>query len=335
MSMIVFQNVSKVFDIKQGKKTVSQMKALDNISLSIQKGEFFTVVGPNGAGKTTLSKIVANLLLADEGHVYINHTDVQKNPNKVKRSVGFCMRADRSIYWKLTGRQNLEYFGALYGLYGKDLKDAIEKAVKDVDLKDRIDDYVERYSSGMKQRIGLAVSMLHDPDILVLDEPTTGLDPGISSEIRKTIRRMVDNEGKTVLFTTHMLHEAQQISDRVAILNQGRIVVNDTPAQLIETIKPGMVLEMKVIDFNKDFLHTLKQYPSVTDLYYSDLAHNELLLRISCSHEENIHEIIAFVSNHCRRLKDIKKEKASLEDVFISVVNEGIDDDGNAYTFKH
>ena len=178
--MFVFDNVSKVFDIKQGKKTVSQMKALDNISLSIQKGEFFTVVGPNGAGKTTLSKIVANLLLADEGHVYINHTDVLKNPNKVKRSVGFCMRADRSIYWKLTGRQNLEYFGALYGLYGKELKGAIEKAVKDVDLKDRIDDYVERYSSGMKQRIGLAVSMLHDPDILVLDEPTTVLDPGIT-----------------------------------------------------------------------------------------------------------------------------------------------------------
>src|SRR2546426_1006896 len=232
------KDLVKVFE--RGRRTIWQrirrepdkrdrFRAVDGIDLVVEPGEIFGLLGPTGAGKTTTMKMLATLLIPTSGTIRVLGIDPLERPREVRARLGAMLSGERSLYWKLTGRENLEYFAALYHVPPGETKARIEKVLAAVKLADRADDYVERYSTGMRQRLALARALLPDPPLVVLDEPTVGLDPQASRDLRDRVREL-KAQGRTVLLTTHYMEEADQLCDRVAIIDHGRIVALDTPA---------------------------------------------------------------------------------------------------------
>ncbi len=196
--------------------------AVSGLDLDIAEGGFFSLLGPNGAGKTTTARILCTLLLPDGGLCKVARYDVARDQRAVRRNIGVSIRGERSVYWKLTGRQNLEYFASLYGIRGRENTNRVVEIAATVGLTDRMDQYVETYSMGMKQRLAIAASLIHRPRVLILDEPTIGLDPNGARTLRKLLKDLCKNDGVTILYTTHYMQEAEELSDRLAIIHQSK-----------------------------------------------------------------------------------------------------------------
>ena len=248
------KDLVKIFE--RGRRTIWQrlrrdpderdrFRAVDGIDLVVEPGEIFGLLGPNGAGKTTTMKMLATLLIPTSGTIRVLGIDPLARPREVRARLGAMLSGERSLYWKLTGRENLEYFAALYHVPPGETKARIANVLAAVKLTDRAEDYVERYSTGMRQRLALARALLPDPPLVVLDEPTVGLDPQASRDLRDRVREL-KAQGRTVLLTTHYMEEADQLCDRVAIIDHGRIVALDTPAALKRTIRAEEVVHLEI-----------------------------------------------------------------------------------------
>ena len=199
------------------------IEALKGVNLKIRKGEIFGILGPNGAGKTTLIKILCTLVLRDGGEVYVNGHDPAKETSEVLRNLQAVLPESRGFNWRLTGRQNLEFYALLYGLSDEEAKERIDYLLDFTGLIDRADDGYQRYSTGMQRKLLLCRALLRNTPIIVFDEPTSGLDPASAAEFRRMIiDRLARKEGKTILLSTHNLEEAQELCDRLAILDRAR-----------------------------------------------------------------------------------------------------------------
>lgn len=233
-SAIKTTNLTKFF-ISKGKP----ITAVDGVNLSITVGEIFGIMGPNGAGKTTLLKILTTLLLPSSGEAYVSGHNIREE-NNVKGSIGVILSEERSFYWRLTGRENLRFFGALHNLKPSEIKERINRITDTIGMKDFINKRFDSYSTGMKQKLSIARSLIGDPDILFTDEPTKGLDPIAASQIREILKNL-SLSGMTIFIITHSTEEAKEICERVAIMDRGRIKAEVRPAErdlkdlLIET----------------------------------------------------------------------------------------------------
>jgi len=208
---------------------------LKDVNLRIKKGECFGIFGPNGSGKTTLIKILTTLVLPTEGAVYVNGYDVVSEAVNVRCSVGLVLSNQRSFYWRLTGRQNLEFFAALYKLSSEKVHKKINELAAFLEIEEYLDDIFYKYSSGIKQRFSIARSLINDPQILFLDEPAKNLDTNTAQNLRRFIKeKFVHKQGKTVLFVTHDYDEAVVFADRLAILNKGEVRACGIPNELGE-----------------------------------------------------------------------------------------------------
>ena len=205
--------------------------ALDDVSLSIPAGEVHGLLGPNGAGKTTLVKILSTVLLPSAGCAFVCGFDVVAETKAVRPLIGIVFGGERGLYTRLTARQNLVYWGALYRLTGAEIKSRSELLLERVGLADRADQRVEEFSRGMKQRLHLARGLIGDARVLFLDEPTTGMDPLAAREFRALIEELKD-EGRTILLTTHDMVEAETVCDRVTLIDRGRLIATETPRSL-------------------------------------------------------------------------------------------------------
>ncbi len=234
-------------------RKIKKITALDNVNLAVSKGELFGLLGPNGAGKTTLVKILATLLIPDSGAAYINGYDLAKQEMQVKKDIGFINGEERSFFWRLTGRENLEFFAALFNIKRKQIKQKINEVLRIVELEDKADFRFDTYSTGMKHRLSIARGLLNDPAILFMDEPTAGVDPVKAKKLRRFIKKtLIDDMGKTVLLTTQNLHEAQEICDRIAILANGTVKEVGTIRELqkkigFETIKIKAEIKKEIL----------------------------------------------------------------------------------------
>jgi ABC-2 type transport system ATP-binding protein len=221
--------------------------ALDRLSLRVPQGGFFGVLGPNGAGKTTLLRLACGLLRPTAGRIEVLGEDPARRPQAVRRAIGAALGGERALYWRLTGRENLRYAAALHDLPASLAASRAEEVLRFVDLADRADDLVERYSTGMRQRLALARALVHDPMLLILDEPTAGLDPHAQAAMRGVLDALARDRGRTVVMATHNLVEADRLCGAVAIIDRGRLLADGPPRDLKAAVArsggPDLTLE--------------------------------------------------------------------------------------------
>jgi len=221
-----------MFEVEDLRKRFGGVVAVDGVSFRTRAGEIYGLLGPNGAGKTTTMSMMSGLLAPDEGRVRFDGIDLAADPMTYKRTLGVVPQ-ETALYEDLSGRENLSFWGGLYGLSGRDLDAAIDEALDRVELAARARDRVSTYSGGMKRRLNLALGLVHRPRAVLMDEPTVGIDPQARHNILQVMRRVAD-EGTTVVYTTHYLEEAEQLCDRIAILDHGRILAEGTLGELRE-----------------------------------------------------------------------------------------------------
>lgn len=229
-TMIESKDLAKTF-----RSNGSVVEAVKGINLTVNKGEIFSLLGPNGAGKTTTISMISGLIEPTRGDAFIGGYSITHQPLQAKRLLGVVPQ-EIALYPTLNARQNLEFFGRMYGLSGKDLSQRVDAMLDFVELSDRQSDRIETYSGGMKRRINIAAGLLHDPQVIYMDEPTVGIDPQSRRRILDTVKQLRVQRGMTVLYTTHLMEEAQELSDRVGIIDHGEIIALGTPGDLIQQV---------------------------------------------------------------------------------------------------
>jgi ABC-2 type transport system ATP-binding protein len=230
-----------VIEIRNLTKAYNSLKAVDNLTVAVDSGEIFGLLGPNGAGKTTTISMLCTILKPTSGTATVNGFDIVKEANKVRKSIGIVFQ-DPSIDDRLTGRENLFMHANLYGVPPSEQRDRIDRILKLVELEDRADDLLRTYSGGMRRRLELGRGLIHYPKVLFLDEPTVGLDPQTRDHIWKYIKDLKEAHDITVVLTTHYMDEADRLSDRIAIMDHGKIVILGTPPKLKDTLEGDVIV---------------------------------------------------------------------------------------------
>jgi len=233
--------LSNVIETHKLSKTYGSLKAVDTLDITVESGEIFGLLGPNGAGKTTTISMLCTILKPTSGSATVNGYDIVKEANKVRKSIGIVFQ-EPSIDDRLTGRENLYMHANLYGVPASEQKERIKHILELVELDDRADDLLRTYSGGMRRRLELGRGLIHYPKVLFLDEPTVGLDPQTRDHIWKYIRELKQTHDITVVLTTHYMDEADRLSDRIAIMDHGKIAILDSPPKLKETLEGDVVV---------------------------------------------------------------------------------------------
>src|SRR5512136_3237154 len=221
-------------------KSFNGLTAVDKLDITVESGEIFGLLGPNGAGKTTTISMLCTILKPSSGNATVNGFDIVREANKVRKSIGIVFQ-DPSIDDRLTGRENLYMHANLYGIAPGEQRERIDRILKLVELEDRADDLMRTYSGGMRRRLELGRGLIHYPKLLFLDEPTVGLDPQTRDHIWRYIKELKEANDITVVLTTHYMDEADRLSDRIAIMDHGKIVILDSPSKLKDTLEGDVV----------------------------------------------------------------------------------------------
>ena len=242
-------------------KSYGDLKAVDHVSFNVREGEIYGLLGPNGAGKTTTLSMVSGLMQPDEGRVIFDGIDLAADPLRVKQDLGVVPQ-EVALYEELTARENLHFWGGLYGLSGAKLKDAVNAVLEQVGLTGRADARVNTYSGGMKRRLNLSLGLVHRPRVVMMDEPTVGIDPQARANILGVVRDIA-RSGTTILYTTHHLEEAEEFCDRIAIMDHGKILAEGTLDELIRSLDEGDLITVRG-SFDADSVeHGLRDLDSV------------------------------------------------------------------------
>lgn len=300
-------------------KSYGNLRAVDGISFEVPEGEMFGFLGPNGAGKTTTLSMISGLLRPDQGRVSIGEIDVWHSPKEAKRILGLVPQ-DLALYEDLSARENLMFWGSLFRLPKSELKANIEVWLDRVGLKDRGREAVSKFSGGMKRRLNLAIGLVHNPKVVLLDEPTVGIDPQARKNILDIIREIA-KEGSTILFTTHHLEEAEALCDRIAIIDHGKILETGSVEELAKVVGDGDIVSIKG-SFTTVQLKTILENESVNILNAA-----EHTATISLSHSGmNIAALLQKFNAAGIDITDISMQKPSLESVFLKLTGRELRD---------
>jgi ABC-2 type transport system ATP-binding protein len=243
------------------KKSYGETEAVKGISLQVARGEVFGLLGPNGAGKTTAISMLTGLLEPTGGQIIVDGLDLKTHTNEVKAKLGLVPQ-ELALYPTLSARQNLTFFGRIYGLKGKELKQRVDEVLEMIGLTERADEAIQNYSGGMKRRVNIGAGLLHTPDILFLDEPTVGVDPQSRNAIFESVEAL-NRAGMSVIYTTHYMEEAQRLCHRVAIIDEGVLIALDTPTALIRSLGGGVVIIGVTEAAPEDLTDRIAQVPAV------------------------------------------------------------------------
>lgn len=308
----VYQSSSGIF-----RRTTKTVVAIDDISFAVQPGELFGLLGPNGAGKTTTTKILTTLLIPTSGQATILGHDVVQQAEQIRPRIGFVFGGERGLYWRLSGIDNLRYFASLYQIDPALSKTRIPYLLELVGLQGRGKERVEGYSRGMKQRLHIARMLLHDPEVIFLDEPTIGLDPVGARELRRMVRNL-QAEQKTILLTTHYMFEADALCQRIAVINHGKIIALDTPANLKKTVQDLSIIELETHGVSSDVLSKLRQQPYIEAVSVENRAQKQALMVQSPRGSEAVSDIMTLLNG--TQVARVTVREPTLEDAYIRLV---------------
>ncbi len=300
------------------------MTAVDGISFAVQPGEIFGLLGPNGAGKTTAISIISTLLKADGGSVRIGGHDVAKDPARVRPLIGLVPQ-ETGIYPMLSARENLEYFGGIQGLSGGQLKRRIEEALEIAGLQEYADKPHARYfSGGMRRRLNLAAGLVHRPRLLLLDEPTVGVDTQSRNLILENIERLRREDGMAVLYTTHYMEEAESLCDRVAIMDHGRILACDDVERLVASVSETTI-DVTLGRPSPDFAATLSESAGITSVTAQDDRRYAVQ---AVNQERGLAALVGVAGRNGVTFEELRIIPPSLEQVFLSITGHELRDKG-------
>ena len=295
-------------------KSFGDRVAIENVSFQAQKGEILGFLGPNGAGKTTTMRILTGYMPPTSGRATVAGYDVFSESLEVRKRVGYLPETV-PLYDDMTVLQYLDFFAALRRV--PDREERVDQVLETVNMEERAESYIANLSKGMRQRVGLAQALLHEPDVLILDEPTIGLDPAQVVEVRKLIRNL--GKERTVLLSTHILHEAQEVCNRVMIINKGKIVAEDTPERLQARLAGGSRVRLRVGGDGADLVHLLKRQSGVAEVHPVE----DGLVEIETTPGSDARPELARAVIHAGYdLLELRAAGASLEDIFLQLTRE-------------
>lgn len=300
----------------------NQPNAVNGVSFDIEPGTVFGLLGPNGAGKTTTIKMILGLVLPTAGTVQLAGYDVGKERNKAIIHVGAVLEGSRNVYWRLSARANLEYFGSLRGMRGKHLAARIDEVLGVVGLSDRADEEVRYLSRGMQQKVALAAANVHNPDVLLLDEPTLGLDVQAAHTIEQVIRDFVHKEGKTVLLTTHQMDLAERLSDRIFVIHKGNMVAGGPTREVIARsggVRESMEIILAGLPDQEDLGYLQTNYPGIA---LTQDGERVVLIWPDNGSQKEFLSLLDEIDTLGLQILHAGKRSATLEEVFLRLTNE-------------
>ncbi|MEW6685578.1 MAG: ABC transporter ATP-binding protein [Candidatus Edwardsbacteria bacterium] len=315
MIAIQTRNLRKQYSNLLGQK---KTLAVNGIDLEIGKGEIFGLLGPNGAGKTTTVKMIAGLVRPTAGDIYVNGFHLKDKRRKALASIGAVLEGTRNVYWRLTPQENLIYFANLKGKRTKEVKNRIDELLRLFDLREKTKEVVQKLSRGMQQKVAIAVALVANPEILLLDEPTLGLDVESAQIVKERLKEIVSHDGKTILLTTHQMEVAEELCDRVAIINKGKIVACDSVRNLIRLFS---VEEYRFIISGKLTPEQKEKFSHFTLTQIEEDSYTTV--DVTLRQPSEIYEIMDIFRQANSKIISLDKLEPDLEKVFLEIVRGG------------
>ncbi|MFL0249382.1 ABC transporter ATP-binding protein [Clostridium neuense] len=312
--------MNNALTVKNLKKVYDGNKGVKGINFEVKEGEILGLLGPNGAGKSTTINILATILKADTGEVNILGKDLKKYAKAIKYGIGIVPQ-DLAIYEEISAEANVRFFASLYKLKGKQLEDSVKEALELVALYDRKDDKPKTFSGGMKRRLNIACAIAHKPKLIIMDEPTVGIDPQSRNHILESIKKLRKN-GATIIYSTHYMEEVEAISDRIIIMNEGKIIAEGTKEELKKEVDDQITYFLRVSDINKIKVEELKKIEGVLKIKISE---NSVNITAQKS-KNNFNEIISEISKTDCTIEGMTSAEASLETVFLELTGKKLRD---------
>jgi ABC-2 type transport system ATP-binding protein len=300
-----------ILNIQNLRKSYGETQAVRDVSFRVARGEIFGLLGPNGAGKTTTISMLTGLFPPTEGRIEVDGLDLQTHTNAAKAKLGLVPQ-ELALYPTLSARDNLDFFGGIYGLRGKQLRQRVDAVLETVGLVDRANEAVETYSGGMKRRVNIAAGLLHEPQVLFLDEPTVGVDPQSRNAIFESVEAL-NRDGMTVIYTTHYMEEAQRLCHRVAIVDEGQIISLDTPTALIRGLGGGIIIVGLVNGQGNGIAEQVAQLPSVESAVRID-GHMKVKARRA---QDALIDLLDITNQRDARITSLEILEPNLESVFL------------------
>ncbi len=319
MNTIEVSHLRRTFVSNVGRirRSTKEVVAVDDVSFEVHDGELFGLLGPNGAGKTTTVKMLTTLLIPTSGSASIGGKDVVKDAESIRSTIGFILGGERGLYWRLSAFDNLRYFASLYNVDPAISAKRIPYLLELVGLNGRERERVEGYSRGMKQRLHIARALIHEPQVLFLDEPTIGLDPVGARELRMVVRNL-QSERKTLLLTTHYMFEADALCQRVAVINKGNIVALDTPSELKKVVQDLSVIEMETFGVAEEVINRLRSLNFVDNVSVEDSEQKQMVRVQTKRGSEAIPDLMQLMTG--QKVGHVIAREPTLEDAYVRLV---------------
>ncbi|KHD34855.1 antibiotic ABC transporter ATP-binding protein [Clostridium acetobutylicum] len=295
--------------------------AVNNISFKIEDGEVFGLLGPNGAGKSTIVSMISTVISPTSGDIIVDNKLLRQKPTEIKKVMGVVPQ-DIAFYESLSAKDNLEFFGCLYGLNGKELKERVNEVLKIIELEDKKDQAVEEFSGGMKRRVNIGVALMNNPKLLILDEPTVGIDPQSRNHILETVKKLNKERGMTVIYTSHYMEEVEYLCKRIAIVDHGKLIELGTKDELKEKSQAKDTLTVIYSNGDKGALDKIK---SINGIENVSISNNQISMLVD-QHKRNIIDIVEDVRNLGVKLTSFKYEEVNLESIFLQITGKSLRD---------
>lgn len=309
-----------IIEIKNLVKRYKDFLAVDNVNLAIKEGEIFGLLGPNGAGKTTTINTIVGLTKIDSGEIKIFEKNLKQHELEIKKNMGVVPQ-DLAIFGELTAYENVTFFGKLYGLKGEDLKDKVEQALNFTGLWERRKDFPKNYSGGMKRRLNIACAIVHQPKIIIMDEPTVGIDPQSRNHILQSVKEL-NRLGSTIIYTSHYMEEVEELCTNISIMDHGKVIAGGSKEELKALISSQDKISIEVASVNYTLMDNIKKLPGVRD------CSNEgnTVKVISDKNSKNLSNIIDIINSNDSEILSINIEKPTLEGVFLILTGRNLRD---------
>lgn len=301
-------------------RSFGNIKAVDGISFEVKQGEIFGLLGPNGAGKSTTISMISTLMNPTSGAILFEGNNIFDNSKEMRKRLGVVPQ-EIALYPTLSGFQNLSFWGSIYGLKGAELKNKINHVSEIIGLSERLKDRVDKYSGGMKRRLNIGAALLHSPELLIMDEPTVGIDPQSRNHILDTVLKL-NEQGMTIIYTSHYMEEVEYLCNRICIMDEGKIIASGTQQELVELVNGKTQINVSLNDMDHSFIEVLKKIEGVfeakvLDDTFSIYGENSDMI---------LAEVIGKVTEHGKRIKSIDVKKPNLEAVFLHLTGKALRD---------